>query len=218
MGRRSDGQLSLLFRIPRHHHVCGRIFVLITLIMAIELAQTVANAGGATKSGVSTELLNSLASLNETVEQMQREVDSLSAEQSAAAGMNRFNREETLKLTQTRLEQLQQRNARIDQDLEDTKRALTDAEQIEAELLAQNRAAEAEREEMKRLQDKRREIERYSAVLEIDRPMIFRDQTTEGRYVVLVKLEANEIWLPIRLMQGLRHSLATRAKRSSSDG
>ncbi len=169
------------------------IFVLITLIMALELAQTVENASAASSEGISAELLASLASLKEGIETMQAEFDALSSAQGASSGLNRFNREQALKDAQTRLQQLEQRTARVEQDLEDIKQSLVEAKKIEEQLLAQGQAAEAERDEMKRLQDKRKEIERYSAVLEIDKPLIFRDETTEGRSVVLVKLEGGEI-------------------------
>ena len=169
------------------------IFVLITLIMALELAQTVESASETSSEGVSAELLASLASLEEGIEQMQAEFDALSSNQNASSGLNRFNREQALKDAQTRLQQVEQRTARVEQDLEDIKQSLVEAKEIEEQLLAQGRAAESEREEMKRLQDKRKEIERYSAVLEIDKPLIFRDETTEGRSVVLVKLEKDEI-------------------------
>ena len=169
------------------------IFVLITLIMAIELAQTVADASEASSEGVSVDLLKSLVSLEAGIAEMQAEFDALSSAQNSASGLNRFNRQQMLADAQTRLQQIQQRTARIEQDLEDTKQSLVEAKKIEEQLLAQNRSAEAEREEMKRLQDKRKEIERYSAVLEIDKPLIFRDQTQEGRAVVLVKLDKDEI-------------------------
>ena len=169
------------------------IFVLITLIMAIELAQSVADASEATSEGVSADLLKSLASLEAGIEEMQAEFDGLSSAQNAASGLNRFNREQALKDAQLRLQQIEQRSARVEQDLDDAKQSLVEAKKIEAQLLAQGQAAEAEREEMKRLQDKRKELERYSAILEIDKPLIFRDQTQEGRSVVLVKLDNDEI-------------------------
>ena len=165
------------------------IFVLITLIMAIELAQSVADASEASSEGVSADLLKSLASLEAGIEEMQAEFDGLSSAQNAASGLNRFNREQALKDAQLRLQQIEQRSARVEQDLDDAKQSLVEAKKIEAQLLAQGQAADAEREEMKRLHDKRKEIERYSVVLEIDKPLIFRDQTQEGRAVVLVKLD-----------------------------
>ena len=165
------------------------IFVLITLIMAIELAQSVADASEASSEGVSADLLKSLASLEEGIAEMQAEFDALSSAQNAASGLNRFNREQALKDAQLRLQQIEQRSARVEQDLDDAKQSLVEAKKIEAQLLAQGQAADAEREEMKRLHDKRKEIERYSVVLEIDKPLIFRDQTQEGRAVVLVKLD-----------------------------
>ena len=169
------------------------IFVLITLIMAIELAQTVADANEHSSQGVSIELLKSLASLEVGTLEMQAEFDALSSAQNAASGLNRFNREQALSDAQARLNQIQQRTARVEQDLEDVKKSLVQAKKIEEQLLAQNQSAEAEREELKHLQDKRKEIERYSAVFEIDKPLIFRDQTQEGRSVVLVKLDKDEI-------------------------
>lgn len=169
------------------------IFVLITLIMAIELAQSVADASEASSEGVSADLLKSLASLEAGIAEMQAEFDALSSAQNAASGLNRFNREQALKDAQLRLQQIEQRSARVEQDLDDAKQSLVEAKKIEAQLLVQGQAAEAEREEMKRLQDKRKELERYSAILEIDKPLIFRDQTQEGRSVVLVKLDNDEI-------------------------
>ena len=169
------------------------IFVLITLIMAIELAQTVADASEPSSEGVSIELLKSLASLEVGTLEMQAEFDALSSAQNAASGLNRFNREQALSDAQARLNQIQQRTARVEQDLEEVKKSLVEAKKIEEQLLAQNQSAEAEREELKHLQDKRKKVERYSAVLEIDKPLIFRDQTQEGRSVVLVKLDKDEI-------------------------
>ena len=125
------------------------IFVLITLIMAIELAQSVADASEASSEGVSADLLKSLASLEAGIAEMQAEFDALSSAQNSASGLNRFNRQQILADAQTRLLQIQQRTARNEQDLEDTKQSLVESKKIEEQLLALNRSTEAEREEMK---------------------------------------------------------------------
>ena len=169
------------------------IFVLITLIMALELAQTVENASNKSNEGVSSELLASLASLQDRVKQMQAEFDAQSSAKLAASDFNRFNREELLNDAKARVEQIQQQTTQTQHDLAEVQQSLVDARKIGARLLAQGQAAEAESEELKRVQDQRKRIERYSAVLEIDKPLIFRDRTAEGRWVVLVKLENEEI-------------------------
>ncbi len=146
MGRRKAASNSVSFFAFQDiiTSVVG-IFVLITLIMALELAQTMENASEASSEGVSAELLASLASLQVGVEQMQGEFDALSSTQGATSGLNRFNREQALKDAQTRLQQSEQRSARVEQDLEDIKQSLIEAKKIEEQLLAQGQAAEAVR-------------------------------------------------------------------------
>ena len=70
----------------------------------------------------------------------------------------------------------------------ENQQSLVEAQKINEKMIADSKAAESERHELQDLQDKRREIERYSSVLEIDRPLIYRDTTQENRWLVLVQV------------------------------
>lgn len=169
------------------------IFVLITLIMVLELAQTVADAGAATMESVSQAMLDSLAMLEQEVDQLQAEYDQLSQAQDKMAGSNRFNREQQLSAAQQRLAQAKQAIERRIELTEETQQSLVDAKKIEEQLLAEGQAVETEQQLILDLQDKRQEVQRYSSIMATEKPIVFRDQTEHGRAVVLVRLEDSHI-------------------------
>lgn len=169
------------------------IFVLITLIMVLELAQTVADAGTATMESVSQALLDSLAMMEQEVDQLQDEYDQLSEAQGKLAGSNRFNREQQLADAQQQAEQAKRAIERTIEMTEETQQSLVDAKKFEEQLLAEGQAVEAEQQQILDLQDKQQEVQRYSSIMEIEKPIVFRDQTDHGRAVVLVRLEDSHI-------------------------
>jgi seryl-tRNA synthetase len=169
------------------------IFVLITLIMVLELAQTVADAGTATMESVSKALLDSLAMMEQEVDQLQAEYDQLSEAQGKMAGNNRFNREQRLAEAQQQIEQMQQAIERTIELTEETQQSLIEAKKIEEQLLAEGQAVESEQQQILDLQDKQQEVQRYSSIMATEKPIVFRDQTDHGRAVVLVRLEDSHI-------------------------
>ena len=42
---------------------------------------------------------------------------------------------------------------------------------------------------------KKEEIERFATILDTDHPVVYRDKTIEGRYLVIVRLEQGSIFL-----------------------
>ncbi len=171
------------------------IFVLITLIMVLELAQTVAEARSNVSSVISAELLASVEAMNDEVNFLQTEFDKLNSRANLSATTNNFNREAQVEEALAQQRQIESRINRANQITVEAKRSLIEAQQIYEKMIADSIAAESERHELANLQDKRREVERYSAVLEIDKPLIFRDTTQENRSLVLVQLVNNSIQL-----------------------
>lgn len=169
------------------------IFVLITLIMVLELAQTVADAGTATMESVSKALLDSLAMMELEVDQLQAEYDQLSEARGKMAGNNRFNREQRLADAQRQIGQKKQAIERTIELTAETQQSLVEAKKIEEQLLAEGQAVEAEQQLILDLQDKQQEVQRYSSIIATEKPIVFRDQTDHGRAVVLVRLEDSHI-------------------------
>ena len=193
MKRRRTGPRISLFAFQDIITSVVGIFVLITLIMVLELAQTVADASAATMESVSQELLKSLAVMEQETEQLQTEYDLLNAAQMKSVGSNRFNRAQQLAEAEHELSQVANSIARTIEMTEETQQSLIAAENIEKELLAEGQAIEVDQQQILDLQNKQMEVQRYYSIMKAEKPIIFRDQSERGRAVVLVRLENAQI-------------------------
>lgn len=169
------------------------IFVLITLIMVLELAQTVSEAKASPATTISPDIIASLASLREEVMQLESQQSLLSRSANSRAAINEFNREDIVAELELQIEQTNDRIERAEQIARESKQSLVQAKKVHEQMIAESKAAESERHELEDLQDKRQELERYSSVLEIDQPLIFRDTTQDNRWLVLVQLVDHKI-------------------------
>lgn len=51
--------------------------------------------------------------------------------------------------------------------------------------MAESKAVESDRKKVDDLQSQRNKIQRYSSVMEIEKPIVFREQTDQSGFVVL---------------------------------
>lgn len=169
------------------------IFVLITLIMVVELAQTVSDTGGSTSGNISREILETLATLEKEVSDLQAQFDNQTAAHAKSAGTNRFNRDDQLKAAKAKLAETELSLAKSIEIAQESRQSLKEAKKSEQALAAESRAVQTDRQRIDELQTTRKKIQRYSSVLEVEKPVIFRDQTAQSRYVVLIRLEDAKI-------------------------
>jgi hypothetical protein len=171
------------------------IFVLITLIMVLELAQTVAESNATSPQTISQAVLDSLAALELEVTELQAQFDHQNAAQSKSADTNRFNREQQLQDGSAKLKEIEARLARSLEIAADSRQSLKEAKKTEQSLMAESKAVESDRKKVDDLQSQRKKIQRYSSVMEIEKPIVFREQTDQSRFVVLIRLEDSKIWI-----------------------
>ena len=170
------------------------IFVLITLIMAVELAAK------------ATERLSTekpvAENLSKVVELMQSEVDALKRREtelekmsSAVAGVQRFNIDEIRTDLEKESKQLQERTNRFDALHRSTRSVLVAAEGQLKQLQEVSIASQPKHEELKKLLGKLEFLDRKVSNLKTDNPMVFRDASLSGKDLVVVDLTASEIGL-----------------------
>lgn len=170
------------------------IFILIILILALELAQRVEAASSGEVANIAP-VAEAIETLEREVERLREEVQCRSETLSQSAELNVFNRAE-------KIDQLRAKN----------KAAANQISQIEARIKriqAQQKAAEKNHDRLlsdaAELESERRSIDQLSGKIEdlVDRANrlvgddseIYRDQTEEGRFVVLVTLSGGRIEL-----------------------
>lgn len=168
------------------------IFVLITLIMILELVQSKVNAA-TQRVSVPMELVAQLQELEADVQRLEALHKKLQASAAKAASRNAFSAAEEreslarkLEEAESELETARRRTARMQTQLQATKNMEKELVRREAELAKLQESSSTSASE-------RQDTARVSAALEIDKPLIFRDQTQQGRYLVLVILQQGQI-------------------------
>ena len=170
------------------------IFVLITLIMMLELVQSRIGAANQ-RVTLPTDTVQQLQELEQEVASLSNLHASLQANAHKAAQRNAYTVEEevsTLSRQQSEVEdQLTTANSRTSR----LKKQLDDARQNEKLLITKEKELAKKQAESKSLAAEQQETAKAGAILEIEKPLIFRDQTEQGRYLVLVILEKKTIAL-----------------------
>ncbi len=115
------------------------IFVLITLIMVVELAQSVSDSNATNSQSISQAVLDSLAALELEVTELQAQFDLQNAAQSKSADTNRFNRDQQLQDAKARLKELEAKLARSLEIATDSRQSLKEAKKTEQSLMAEVR-------------------------------------------------------------------------------
>lgn len=170
------------------------IFILITLILVLELAERFESAAAPPTADIEV-IVDSLKSLEQEIERISAELQRRLAAQAETADITEFNRQQKLDqasasiaLVDQQLATLEQRNAEIRQQMEEAERTGT-------RLLAEAAELEKNRPVIEHLREKRREIQQQLAQLESEDSPIYRDITAEGRHITLIMLENRAIEL-----------------------
>lgn len=170
------------------------IFILIIMIMVLQLADSVAKSQKSS-GAISQEFLDFLVFLEQEVTRLQSRYEELQKEQSISADVSLFNKDQRTAQLQSQLEDLNNRIAISSSQIRDLSRSLIEAKQMHEAALSDSVAAESDRQEIERVLTERERIEKISAILETDHPLVFRDQTAEGKFLVLVRLEEDKVYV-----------------------
>lgn len=165
------------------------IFILITLLLVLELAERVSEAsGGVETTDDIAQILSAIEVLREEVEQLRQEYQERSAQSNRTTTLNRFNAEEELTKLRDRVANEENRLRQLENNANSIEKSLAQAQQdqgqlqaVREELRKQEDMLEALVEEMRQTQN---EINRVQAM----DTEIFRDVMEDGRYLVLVTL------------------------------
>lgn len=168
------------------------IFVLITLIMILELVETKIGSKSS-RVTVPAEMIARVAEMEQEVAKLGQLHERLQANAHVAAGRNAFTIEEELAaLTRQQRDIDSELNVAVTRS-EKLKKQLEDARQTAKQLQSREKDLANKRDEAKSLATAQQDTAKVGAILEIEKPLIFRDQTEQGRYLVLVLLEKDAI-------------------------
>jgi hypothetical protein len=170
------------------------IFILIILIMVLQLVGSVARSQKSS-GAISQDLLDSLATLELEVNRMQKRYDELQKNQSLTADVNLFNVNQRTAEMKSQLQDLEDRISRSNSQTQSLSQSLVAAQVMHQAAMSDSLAAESDRQQLEQMLRQLERIQKISNVLETDHPVIFKDQTAEGRFLVLVRLEAGKIHL-----------------------
>lgn len=167
------------------------IFVLITLIMMVEL---VSSRSRPSATSDSTEVLEkTLSSMQDEIAKMEQISQTLTRKSKATSSVQRFNVDEIREELTQRIKLSEERKARMDSssnELTFTVKELTkQARQVDQDLVA----AEAKREELKKLLDKLKFLDSQIGELTTEKPMVFRNATLAGKSLIIVDVSEKEI-------------------------
>lgn len=171
------------------------IFILMILIMVLELADSVESSQSTGMVKVGHELKNTVDSLRLEVTRMQEEYDFLQKSQLESASINIFNSEKKVKELEGQLQRLEDLLDKTHANIGAVSKAIIVAERIHLDVLAEAEACEADRHEIERMLRQKEEVERVATILDTDHPVVYRDKTIEGRYLVIIRLERDSIFV-----------------------
>jgi hypothetical protein len=184
MPRRSQGPNVSFFAFQDIITSVVGIFILITLILVLELAQRVEAASSAPKADL-TAVHESIASLQSEIERMEDEMQNRVKSQQASATLNEFNR----------AEQIEEAKRRRDVATKQLKTQLAVATQENDRVTAEAAELEDERELIKKLTDKLRQVQDEINRVESDESPVYRDVTEQGRFLTLIILDGKSVEL-----------------------
>lgn len=169
------------------------IFVLITLIMMLELIQTASQAQSSSQAYVSQTLLDALEVLEAEAKTLELELADLRAAQASAPVRDAAAREREIARIRVQIEQIMQRLTRVEQTRAQMKRGVAQAEAAYQQLQAEDQAADSVRQKLQQLQDQIAATQQKRSALESADVVVYRDQTEDGKYLVLVQLDSGVI-------------------------
>lgn len=194
MPRRSQGPTVSFFAFQDIITSVVGIFILITLILVLELAQRVEAASSQPKADL-TAVHESIASLQSEIERMEDEMQTRVKSQQASATLNEFNRAEQIEEAKRRRDVATKQLASTAKQLEEIKTQLAEANQENDRVTAEAAELEDEREMIKKLTDKLRQVQDEINRVESDESPVYRDVTEQGRFLTLIILDGKSVEL-----------------------
>lgn len=171
------------------------IFILMILIMVLELANAVEISHETATVNVSDTLQATIDDLEVSVAHLKAQLDLLDKQPAETGEVNAFNQQQKLAEQEQLIRELVDRMTRTEATIQDIEQSVTEANRIHDNVLAEAASMQSDRQEVESLLRKREEIKKFATILETDHPVVYRDQTNEGRYVVLIRLERRSIWV-----------------------
>ena len=186
--RRSMGPSVSFFAFQDIITAVVGIFILITLVLALELAQRVENA----TSGQTTNVTQIAAAI-ETLKQEVARLNDLARERSIRdaneSTLNAFNREELMDQMKRRLEMIKTRTEQVEGQAEDLRREQEVAEAESNRLKAEALSLQPKQALIDQLTDRIRQFQSRIDELLGDSSPLYRDEAEDGRFVVIVVLD-----------------------------
>jgi uncharacterized small protein (DUF1192 family) len=192
MKRRSDGPSVSFFAFQDIITAVVGIFILITLLLVLELAQRVEAAASTPTADISS-VLQMIETLQSEVDRMNDELQQRIDSQNETAGINEFNRQEKTEALEDKNKILQQQIVAANEMASELSDRIAAAKQQENKLLLTSQELGSQRALLEELEKRLAQIQDEINRLESDDTPVFRDQTEQGRFITLITLAAGKI-------------------------
>jgi|GEM_PF-2821065 len=184
------------------------IFILITLIMVLELAERVEQSAAApvqSEQGANSEDVQAILAAIETLEEdVQRLRDQYNERRESSLGtveINSLNREEKLAQMTARVEHLTRKLETMDQQATKMQRALEIARAEKKQLEELYQSQRGQRDLLQQLAEKMRQLQSQVNRLVSDKSEVYRDVLEDGRFLTLISLKQSSVTLRDALSQ-----------------
>lgn len=192
MKRRNNGPSVSFFAFQDIITAVVGIFILITLLLVLELAQRVEAAASTPTADISA-VEEMIETLQGEVERMKEEIQDRIESQNNTAGINEFNRQEETEKLEDKTKVLTQQIASAVELATDLATKIAAAKQEENKLLMQSEGLSSQRSLLEELDKRLAQVQSEINRLESDDTPVFRDQTEQGRFITLITLASGKI-------------------------
>lgn len=177
------------------------IFILITLLLVLELAQRVEAAAQTPLADIAA-VIEAIESLKQETQRMVTEIDRRTEAADQDAELNEFNRAERTDRLENAVAVAQARLKELNEKAKETADRIAAAEKKETTLLMRSEELRDDSSILEQLRAKLAEVENAINRLDGDDTPLFRDKTETGRFVTLITFRAGTIELRDALSRG----------------
>lgn len=200
MARRGGGIKISFFAFQDIITAVVGIFLLITLLMVLQLAESTssqsANSQSAKLQGnIEQQVLDTLDDVRTEVTELRRQYEAAMAADSSGSAMLALGIPQSDAELDEALNSAQRQFEAIGMTLDKSKQSLAGSQAILEQDLANSKARDPERQELKRIRQRTTDLGQMLARIESDQPMIYRNTTATGENLVLVELAGDKIQL-----------------------
>ncbi len=194
MRRRSRGPDISFFAFQDIITAVVGIFILITIILALEFIQRVeASVTAATPAVDARALERTLQQLQAEIERMEAEYAKRLDQRQNQVEINSFNRDARMKALKAEIMATRERIALADTQLLAAQQQMQAADASETTLLNQLAQLQSERERLTELEQAKQSIEAKIQQFTSHDGLLYRDKSDEGRFLCLVTLKNRTI-------------------------